>query len=287
MDSESRIALVTDSACSIPGANDLGATVVPAIIVFDGQEEVPDGSISPSAFYERMKSAKRLPSTAAPPSITFQDVYDRLAEEGYTDIISIHVSSALSRIHESASQAGPEAEIPVTVVDSKNASCAAGLLVKYASDLIARGLSIEEIEERIAVATKNVFFYVALDTTANIVESGRLGKAAGALTKLLQIKPILGNTEEGTLEVVAKPRTMKKATAKVIELAKDKAAEKEGKVSRVVVIHTNNLEEAQKYAQEVREAFGDDVIIEIEDAGAGIAVHAGENGLGLACLVEP
>jgi len=72
---------------------------------------------------------KSHPTTSAPGPGQFVQVYERLAQEGASEIISIHIGSALSAMVGVARLAAQETErVPVTVFDSGNLSLGTGLL---------------------------------------------------------------------------------------------------------------------------------------------------------------
>ena len=64
-------------------------------------------------------------TTSRPSPQQFLGRYERLAEQGADEIVSIHLSAALSGTHEAAVLAAEDAPVPVRVVDS--ASMGAGL----------------------------------------------------------------------------------------------------------------------------------------------------------------
>src|SRR5512137_2117171 len=101
-----KVRVVTDSAAEVTPelAEALGVTVVPMNIRF-GDEELGDGiDLSLNEFYRRMERSHVMPVTTPPSFRAFQEVYARLGQT--TDqIISIHVSSRLSRSYHVATAA--------------------------------------------------------------------------------------------------------------------------------------------------------------------------------------
>src|SRR3712207_4386783 len=60
-------------------------------------------------FYERLRSAKALPTTSQPSIGDFLEVYEPLLEQGH-DILSIHLSAGISGTYDAARQARAQLE---------------------------------------------------------------------------------------------------------------------------------------------------------------------------------
>ena len=93
------IRIVTDSTCDL--SRELiekhHITVIP-MYIHVGEQSFRDGvELSRQEFYERLPEFNPLPTTAAPGPGIFQRVYEQLAAEGATEILSIHISVKLER----------------------------------------------------------------------------------------------------------------------------------------------------------------------------------------------
>ena len=97
-------AIVTDSTCDLPTetVEQFQIHVVPNDLVIDG-ESLEDGiGISRQVFYERLPQMKTVPTTASASPGTYQTLYERLFQQGYQQIISLHAPSSLSAIFNAA-----------------------------------------------------------------------------------------------------------------------------------------------------------------------------------------
>jgi DegV family protein with EDD domain len=126
------IRIVTDSTCDLPVAliEEHKITVIPQFIIV-GEKEYRDGiDLTRQDFYERMHQFHQSPTTAAPGPDIFRHIYESLAAEGATEILSIHISENLSSTVDIARQAASETSIiPVTVFDSRQLSLGTGFEV--------------------------------------------------------------------------------------------------------------------------------------------------------------
>ncbi len=113
------IRIVTDSTCDLPQEiiDQYHITVVPLFIQI-GTREYRDGvDLSREEFYEKLPELRPHPTTAVPGIDLFVQTYERLIQEGATQIISIHISPKLSGVLNVAKAAAERiTSIPVTVL---------------------------------------------------------------------------------------------------------------------------------------------------------------------------
>ncbi|WP_416150992.1 DegV family protein [Salipaludibacillus sp. HK11] len=216
------VKIVTDSTADIPVAiqQELNISVIPLKVHFE-EETFEDGvNLTASEFYRKLAKENFIPTTSQPTPHQFETEYRQLFEEyDHPDIISIHLSSKLSGTFQSAYIASQTLgdEIPVTVVDSKRASYAIGVIVVEIATMAKAGASKEKCLNRIdeLLVDTSVFFMV--DTLKYLEKNGRIGKASAILGSMLKIKPILSLTEEGEVYPFEKVRGQKKAVQRIIQ----------------------------------------------------------------------
>lgn len=114
------ICIVTDSTCDLPEdlTKQLAITVVP-LHINQGDNTYLDGiNLSREEFYRQLPGYQPSPSTATPGPDAFTKVYNQLADEGATAVLSIHISETLSATINAARVAAEQfTRIPVTVLD--------------------------------------------------------------------------------------------------------------------------------------------------------------------------
>ena len=245
------IKIVTDSACDIPEhlVKEYGITVIPLYINI-GDKSLLDGiEITRDEFYTNLPNYPVNPTTAAPGPGMFQKAYEKLAEEGATEIISIHISISLSSTLDSA-RAGAEQtqSIPVMVIDSHQLSLGAGFVVLAAAKAAKEGKSKEEVLQAIQDQISCTHVFAALDTVDYLRRSGRMNTIVAGLASLLQIKPILKMYDgKPSAERV---RTEEKALLRLIQLVEDL-----GPLEHLSLVHTSAPEKAEKLRQRALHLF--------------------------------
>ncbi len=281
----SKVAIVTDSTAYIPASmmNGHNISVAPLQVIW-GEKTYLDGvEIQPSEFYEKLKTAKVMPTTSQTTPAAFEALYRNLLESGY-DIFSIHISSKLSGTLDSATQAKsvfPGAKIEL--FDSEATSMALGFQVLAVARAVEQGATLQECK---AVAEKarpltGVLFVVS--TLEFLHRGGRIGGAAAFLGTALKLKPIL-ELRSGKIEAIERVRTMSKAIDRMLELLKDRTGKRTP--VRLAALHANAPQEANTLLESVRERFNVSDIREafVTEVSPVIGVHAGPGTVGIAFM---
>lgn len=203
-----KIKIVTDSSVTIEPevAKELDITIVPLSVMVDGVV-YSDADLEEGEFLRLMQSSRNLPKTSQPPVGVFADVFEQLAENG-AQIISIHMSHALSGTVEAARQGATLANADVTVVDSSFTDQAMKFQVTEAAKLAKEGASLEEILAKIEEVKEKTELYIGLSTLENLVKGGRIGRVSGLISSLLNIRVIM-QMKDHQLEPIVKGRGAK------------------------------------------------------------------------------
>ncbi len=203
-----KIKIVTDSSVTIEPevAKELDITIVPLSVMVDGVV-YSDADLEEGEFLRLMQSSRNLPKTSQPPVGVFADVFEHLAEDG-AQIISIHMSHALSGTVEAARQGATLANADVTVVDSSFTDQAMKFQVTEAAKLAKEGVSLEEILTKIEEVKEKTELYIGLSTLENLVKGGRIGRVSGLISSLLNIRVIM-QMKDHQLEPIVKGRGAK------------------------------------------------------------------------------
>lgn len=128
------VRIVTDSTCDLPAEiiTRNGISVIPLYINVGDQGFLDGIDMKRDEFYTRLPSFSTHPTTAVPSPQKFRAVYDSLADEGASEILSIHISVSLSATVDVARTAAQEiSSTPVTVFDSQQLSLGTGFLVEW------------------------------------------------------------------------------------------------------------------------------------------------------------
>lgn len=274
------IAIVTDSTSDISPelASKHDIQVVPAILVMDGRSLEDGQGISREELYRQLPSMKTTPTTAAPSSGTFQQVYDALFNQGVEQIISIHVSSILSGIYNTAMVAAKAFGKRVHVIDSCHVTLGMGYQVLAAAQAARSGQAINEIQKIIDELRKHIHLVAMLDTLEYAHRSGRISWTRYNFSNLLQIRPFLG-IEDGRVVRMGETRTRQKGIERLYQMLTEL-----GPLEHLAVLHTNAEADALQVSEQFRsQVKHNPLIINVTSI---IGVHVGPNGLGFVAVTE-
>jgi DegV family protein with EDD domain len=251
------IHIVTDSTADIPQSvrEQLGILMVPLKVHFGADTYLDSITLQPEQFYTKLKQADSLPTTSQPSPVDFLEVYKKILDDDPDGhIISIHLSAALSGTYQSAVMARSMLDDPerVTVIDSRTASYANGMLSVAAAEAARNGQDKDAVVELVDRLRRTYKVYFLVDTLEYLQKGGRIGKASAVLGSLLNIKPILSLDDDGEVAPVDKVRGAKKAVQRIIELLRQDYS---GQTVDMTVLHSDDLEAAEQLAAQVKEHF--------------------------------
>ena len=275
------IKIVTDSTCDLPQEviQALGITVVPLFINIDDKGYLDGVEITREEFYTRLPDYPVHPTTGTPGIDAFTQAYQRLQDEGATEILSIHISKSLSATVDVANTAASDFKsIPVIVRDSDQLSIGTGFQVELAAQMAIDGRSMVEIQTALDELMPRTFVTAALDTLDYLRRSGRMNAFLTGIGSLLQLKPILTmkNGQPGSARV----RTSRKAEARLVEMLKEHQP-----IERFALLHTNAAEKAETIRLKVSEWLPDSEFYSM-DITPVIGAHLGPGAVGYAIITK-
>lgn len=201
------IGFCTDSNSQLPAelAERYGVEVVPLTVRVDGTDHVEGVDLTADDFYARFADGhKPEVSTAAPAPGAFAEAYGRLAARGCTEVLSVHIGSAISGTCNSARLGAQLVDVPVRLVDTGEASFSIACALWEAAETVHRGGGVEQaatVAEEVAKRCGNVFVVGALDLAR---AGGRL--AVGAEQATGDAIPVLSMVD-GSIVPVGTART--------------------------------------------------------------------------------
>jgi DegV family protein with EDD domain len=270
------VAVVADSAANLPAdmARQLRIEVVPIYLNL-GDEVYRDGAdLAPADFYDRLIGEGRTASTSSPSPGDFLQAYRRTGQE---EIVCVVVASSMSAVHHEAALAAREFDGRVEIVDSTSASMGEGFVAAEAARCAATGASVEEVAARATDVAGRITLYAMVDTFEFLRRSGRVTKLQAYAATMLEIKPVF-RLRGGDVAPVARPRTRRRAIARVLEEALRDIGERPG---HVAAVHAAAPEDAEAILASVVERANvvERLVVEVTPV---IGAHTGPGMVGLA-----
>jgi DegV family protein with EDD domain len=279
-----KVAIVTDSSAYIPKdlVKSLNITVVPLVVIW-GNETLEDGlDILPEQFYNRLMTAKEMPTTSQVSVPNMHKAFSGLLDQGY-EVLGIFLSSKLSGTMQSANQGRDELSAgkeKVTLVDSYTTAMAMGFHVTSAAKAAVQGASVGECKKIAEESQRNSGVYFVVDTLEFLHRGGRIGGGRRFLGSALNIKPIL-TVQDGKVEAAGSVRTKAKAVNHIVELVHDQCKGKNN--VHLATLHANAEQEAKELLKTAGQGLN---VVEslLSEVSPAIGTHTGPGTVGLAYL---
>jgi len=282
------VAIVTDSTCDFPQTllEQYNIKIVPLKISFGGTEYTDGVDLKKDRFYELLNSSSALPTTSQPPPSDFKELYEKLYKDGYSEIISLHVSGKLSGSVGAAKAALDALGAPglkVEIIDSKTLSMGLGFLAVKAALAAQRGEGLFKIKEEILKDIPKAKLYFVPYSLDYLKKGGRISRLKALAGQIAHIVPVLA-LRNGTGEIELVKTCKKKEIAKeLVDIAKSE--DKENGIESVGVAYTPPPKGRENLASALGELFpGREVYAEV--ANCVIGAHAGPSTIGVAFLTR-
>jgi DegV family protein with EDD domain len=275
------VRIVTDSTCDLPPAviTALGISVIPVYIHVNGQDYRDGIDLTREAFYQKLPAFAEQPTTGVPSMLRFSTLYNALAAEGASEVLSIHISASLSGVLQVAEAAARETTcLPVTVFDSRQLSLGTGFLVETAARMAKSGCSVPEIVHALNDQVKRTHTCAALDTLEFLRRSGRMNGLVSSIGELVQLKPLLKMYDgKATSEKI---RTRSKALKRLGALLHLYAP-----FEKLAWLHSNAADQVTTLMEEVRELLppGEIEVVLVTPA---LGAHLGPGAVGFSCVSQ-
>ena len=187
-----KIALLTDSACDLPREliERFRIKVLPLSVIYPEKSYKDRINIHPQEVYDRMP--EEIPTTSMPTPHEVSSLLEEIRREGFTHVLAVHLSSALSGTVDLVQMIAQEFEdLVIKVVDTRTLSIGTGWMVLEAARDIASGLGWQKTLDNLHQLRSRVKVYYVLETLEYLRRGGRIGSVAAMLGQFLHLKPII------------------------------------------------------------------------------------------------
>ena len=268
------VAVVTDSTSTL---TDLpGITVVPLNVMIDDRTYEEGRTIGPEGLAHHLQSGARV-KTGAPSASKFVEAYRKVAAQGATEIVSVHISEALSQTALEARTAAASLGLRVTVVDSRTVGGGLRRAVLAASDLAKRGADAARVAAAARAVGESSGTWMAVASLDYLRAGRQISALQATIGTMTGVRPLL-RVWEGDVELLERVVTTRRTRDRVIALALADAAKRQDPT--VVVHHLATPDLANEAARTIRAAGIERV--EIVELPAAVGAHAGPNVLAVA-----
>ena len=284
---ERKVGVVVDSSSCLPPAllEEWQICVVPHELMIEERSFRDGVDIGPTEFYQLLQKNHNVPTTSSPKPASFLEAF-RTASSVVENVVCITLSANFSATYDSASVAArmAEEELPgrsISVVDSRAAAGAEGLIALEAARIAHNGADLETVMSRVEELIPEVNLLAFLDTLYYLRRSGRVPRVAAWAGSILGIKP-LTELKLGEARVLGKPRARARATERMVSTMKERV---QNRPVHVNVMHAHATEDAEMLRQRVEAQFNCHELF-ISEFTPVMGAHLGPGLLGLAFYTD-
>jgi DegV family protein with EDD domain len=272
-----RVRIVTDSTAELPAevAEELDITVIP-LNIHVGRETFRDGlDIDAGQLARKLQNTDYLPFATAPPLDAFENTFRNLGQDG-DDIVSIHISSRLSKTVELARRAANSliGQHRIVVLNSLSTSLALRTLAVAAGEVSRKGASLDEVVRLARAMIPHVYLVFFVENLKYLERGERIGKAEAVLGTMLSIKPLL-IVEDGDILPLEKVRTKSGGIDKLYEFVTEFPH-----LEKIAILKGANASTPSELAERLQAAYpGKD--LDLVTYGPVLATHLGPKAIGV------
>ncbi len=236
------------------------------------------------SYYDAMRSGAN-PVTSALNEESYLEYFEPVLEKG-KDLLFVAFSSKLSCTLQAAASAREKLlkKYPgrrITIVDTLSISGPMTLLVLKSHEMYRAGKSMDEVAAWLEANKIRSQAFFTVDDLKYLKRGGRISSAAAAVGTMLDLKPIIIETSDGTLQAGEKIRGRKKALAYIVDMMMK--ANPDPAESPILVLNADAPEDAERVKASVEQKLpGANVLI--EHVGPVIGAHAGPGTVAL-CFI--
>ena len=277
-----KIKFMTDTASDLPLklTEELGIDMQSILLTIQNTSYQEQRDLSKEEFYDILAHADEMPATSQITSFTFQEAFEKYAQEGYTDLIYLSINAKGSATYQNACNARdllyqehPEYQnrMKIHILDGGNYTIAYGYPVLEAVKMADRGESVADILHYLENWLSNVGVYFVPMTLKYVKKSGRLTAAAAFAGEILGLRPMI-HIAHGEIAVSEKIRGEKNIIAKMTEKARNQIIPG----SPYLIIEGSNPAHADKLESALTKEFGYPPAYRTK-VGSAVAINAGHD----------
>ncbi len=249
----------------------------------DGYQIRDDETFDQADFLRRVKASPHCPKSSCPAPAAFMEAFGEQPEHVYMVTLSAQLSGSYNSAmlakqlyEEQMMEQYGEVRTKIYVFDSKSASVGETLIGMKVQEYEEAGDPFEEIVEKVEryISEMNTFF--VLETLESLRKNGRLSNLKAMVATALNIKPVMGSTDIGTIQQLGQARGMNKALEHMVNKMLTVTKNCEEKV--LAISHCNCPERAQRVKEYIEKLAAFKKILILDTAGVS-SLYASDGGV--------
>lgn len=235
-----------------------------------------DSSFDQAEFLRRVAEYDGAPKSACPsPSAYMAEMED--ADRVYIVTLSAQLSGSYNSAVLAKNLFEEEGEdVKIHVFDSKSASVGQTLIGQKIAELEEAGMSFEDVVKETEAYIEEQHTFFVLESLETLRKAGRLSNLKSMIANTLNIKPIMGSTEIGSIQQLAQARGMRKALEKMAECMMEVTKNPTEKILAISHCNCPNTAAVLKDIVSAKSSFKDIIVV---DTNGVSSMYANDGGI--------
>ena len=250
---------------------------IPLTIELGGEIIRDDETFNQLEFIKKAAACPTAPKSSCPSPEEFKESY----QGDFDRVYVVTLSDKLSGTNNSAELAKAlyheeDSEKKIHVFNSFSASIGETLAALKVWECEMAGMTYQQVVDTVKSYISGMRTYFVLETLDTVRKSGRLTGVKAIVSSALNIKPVMGSTDEGTIQHLGQGRGIKKALSKMVDQIVNEATDSENKI--LAIAHCNCMQRALEVKEMLLEKMKVKKVI-ILDTGGISTMYANDGGV--------
>lgn len=238
---------------------------------------VDDETFDQADFLKKVAASPNCPKSSCPSPKRYVEAYEGEAEHVY----AVTLSAELSGSHNSAVLAKKlykeeHDDKKIWIFNSRSASVGETLTAMKIQQCEEAGMPFEKVVKTVEAYLDSMNTFFVLESLETLRKNGRLTGVKALVASALNIKPVMGATDEGTIYQLGQARGVRKALLKMIEQIGEKTPDIKNRV--LGIAHCNCPERALEVKKEIIARYMPKGIFVVDTAGIS-SLYANDGGI--------
>ena len=242
-----------------------------------GHQIVDDETFDQEKFLELVADSPDCPKSSCPSPERYMEGFHCDAEHVYAVTLSAELSGSYNSALLGKNLYREEyGEKDIHVFNSRSASVGETLIAMKIAECEEQGMTFQEVVDTVEEYIRQQDTYFVLETLETLRKNGRLTGLKAIVATALNIKPVMGATDEGTICQLGQARGIKRALVKMVDEIAKKLKESEKKI--LAISHCNCPERAGQVKEMLLEKADFRDVIILDTAGIS-SMYASDGGV--------
>ena len=251
--------------------------IVSLTLTVNGVDYRDDETFDQKNFIEAVEACEDAPKSSCPSPEEYMKAYGEDNETAYCVTLSAELSGSYNSAILGKNMIQEEyPDKKVHVFNSRSAAMGQTLIALKIQEVADTGASFEEVVETVEAFIEKQETLFVLDNLETLRKNGRLSNMKAAVINVLNIRPVMMATPEGTIEQVMIARGNKKALKKMCEEVGNRVDHPEQRI--LGISQCNCMERAMYVKAEIEKLYNFKKIIIADTAGVS-TMYANDGGI--------